>query len=351
MEVKQSFYIDGKEYGSGHPFIVAEIGINHNGDMDLAMETISAAAKAGVDAVKFQNYQTEDFIFDQKLRLRYQSQGKEVDEPQYDIFKRCELSKGQLVDLHRECSRLGVNFHSTPTSVEGIQDLLSLGCNVIKNGSDYLTNLPLIEEMAKSGQLVVLSTGMSTLSEIDDAVQVFLSTGNKQLILLHCTSSYPTPPEQIHLAKMRTLSDAFGLPVGFSDHSVGPTAAIGATILGACWIEKHFTLDRNLEGPDHWFSIDPTELEDLLKSVRDVEKMVGSSAITPTSEEAISRRDFRLSCKAKQNLEAGTIVSGKDIVFQRPGTGYAPKYEDFLVGLKLTHPIHAGELFEKRHFS
>lgn len=331
-------------------FIVAEVGINHNGDMGLACESIAVAAEAGVDSVKFQNYRTEDFISDHSLMFEYSSQGKRVVEPQYDMFKRCELTRDQLAVLKEKCDSYGVNFHSTPTSVEGIEDLQAIGCKILKNGSDYLTNLDLVRAMGSTGMTTVLSTGMATLAEIDEAVRIFHETGNESLILLHCTSSYPTPPQDVNLARMKTLKSAFDVPIGFSDHTAGTTAAIGAVMHGAYWIEKHFTLDRNLVGPDHWFSMDPQELQALVSSVREAEQMVGSANIVPTESEVLGRRDFRLSCVASRNIESGEVIAPEHIAFRRPGEGISPIHRDMLIGLQLRKSIDKGELFDKQHF-
>ena len=349
--MKQSIQINGSLIGVGHPvFIVAEIGINHNGDMELAKEAIQAAAEAGANSVKFQNYRTEDFIFDRGLVLDYVSQGKSITEPQYDLFKRCEISKDQLHLLKETCDAHGVVFHSTPTSKEGIDDLIQLGSPLLKNGSDYLTNLDLVRLMGKSGLPTVLSTGMATLTEIDQAVQAFRETGNDSLLLLHCTSSYPTPPEETNLSRLKTLKTAFGIPVGFSDHTAGTTAAIGSVMMGACWIEKHFTLDKNFPGPDHRFSMDPDELRELVLAVRDAEKMIGTSAILPTNSESKGRRNYRLSCTAARDIEAGDRLASTDITFQRPGDGIPPAYADFFIGMCAKQLIPKGKQLKKEYF-
>lgn len=327
-------------------FLVAEIGINHNGNLQLAKQTIDAAVEAGADAVKFQNYYTEDFIADKSLTYEYISQGKTVVESQYEMFKRCELTSEFLYELKSYCDRRNINFHSTPTSEAGIRDLLEIGVPVLKNGSDYLTNLPLIKAMGNTGLPTVLSTGMATLAEIDDAVGAFRKTGNEQLILLHCTSSYPTPPEDVHLRKITSLGAVFGCPVGLSDHTDGITAAVGAVTLGACWIEKHFTLDKNLPGPDHHFSSDPAEFKALVTAVRTAEKCLGSSQISPTSSEEEGRKNFRLSCVTSNELPVGHILSEDNIVFRRPGTGVPPTHSYLLIGRTLKQPLSANQVIE-----
>jgi N-acetylneuraminate synthase/N,N'-diacetyllegionaminate synthase len=344
-------HIGKRMVGDGHPcLLVAEIGINHNGDMNLAHRLIDAAADAGADAVKFQNYHTEDFISDRSLTYTYVSQGKRIVEAQYDMFKRCELSPTALVYLREHCDQRGIIFFSTPSSEKGIADLVRAGAQLLKNGSDYLIHLPMIRAMARSGLPTVLSTGMATLAEIDEAVRVFREAGGKDLVLLHCVSSYPTPPEDVHLRKIRTLSTAFGCPVGFSDHTSGIVAAIGAVALGACLIEKHFTLDKTLPGPDHHFSADPAEFRALVEGVRIVEKMLGEFTISPAPSEMSGREEYRLSCVAGRDLPAGHCLSESDIVFRRPGTGLPPRAIDLIVGKCLKHEVPAGKVIEPDDF-
>lgn len=338
--------------GKGFPvFIVAEIGINHNGDMDLACRMIDAAKEAGADSVKFQNYLTEDFLGDRSLMYTYESQGRQITESQFDMFKRYELNREQLFLLNNYCKKRGVHFFSTPTGKETLEDLIATGCNLLKNGSDFLVNLPLIRRMASSGIPTVLSTGMSTISEIDDAVQAFNDAGGKELILLHCTSSYPTPAEDVNLSRIQTIREAFGVPVGFSDHSWGATAAIGSVIFGACFIEKHFTTDKNLPGPDHRFSSDPDEFYQLVKGVREMEKNIGNSVIGPTESEKFGRKNFRLSLVARVDLPSGHTITEEDIAFHRPSTGISPRFYDYLPGKKLLKSLHAGEQFTLENLS
>lgn len=343
----QQVKIVNRLVGDGCPvFIVAEAGINHNGNIELAKKLIDAAARAGADAIKFQNYRTEDFISDQSLTYEYISQGRTVIESQYEMFKRCEVTKESLCELKAYSDRLGIVFHSTPTSEAGINNLLEIGVRVLKNGSDYLTNLPLIRAMGQTGLPTVLSTGMSTLSEIDEAVRTFRETGNDRLILLHCTSSYPTSPDEVHLRKIPALAAVFGCPVGFSDHTSGIAAAMGAVALGACWIEKHFTLDKNLPGPDHRFSAELAEFQSLVAEIRTIEKCLGDSRVEPTPSEGQSRRNFRLSCAAACSRPAGYVLTKQDLVYRRPGTGVPPAYSHVLIGRTLKRAVEAGKVIE-----
>lgn len=341
-----------RKVGPGQPcFLAAEIGLNHNGDMELAKKTIEAAAKAGADGVKFQNYYTEDFISDRSLMYEYISAGKTVSEPQFDMFKRCELNPDDLLMLREFCDSLGVIFFSTPTSERGINDLHTSGVRLLKNGSDYLTHLPLIQAMARTNISTVLSAGMATLAEVDDAVRAFRSAGGQDLILLHCTSSYPTPDEDVHLRKIQTLADAFGCVTGFSDHTDGVVAAIGAVTFGACFIEKHFTLDKSLPGPDHRFSADPIEFAALSQSVRRIEQNIGHAMIGPTPSESYAREIGRLSCVAADALPPDHVLTAADIAFRRPGNGLPPKAAQWLVGRRLTHALQKGTVFKPGDFT
>lgn len=338
--------------GPGHPcYLVAEIGINHNGDLGLAREMIDAAADCGADAVKFQNYKTEDFLSDRTLTYEYISQGERVVESQFEMFKRCELPSGAMADLKRHCDRRGVDCFSTPTGLSGIAELVEAGCPLLKNGSDYLVNLALVRAMAQTGLPTVLSTGMATLAEMDDAVRAFREAGGRDLLVLHCTSAYPTPPADAHLRKITALAAAFGCPVGFSDHCAGLVAALGAVALGACFVEKHFTTDRQLPGPDHRFSSDPDEFRDLAAALRILHESLGQSTLGPTPSEASGRFGFRLSCVAAQAVRAGTVLEERDVAFRRPGEGLPPKALSWIIGRKLRNDLPGGHVFSPNDFA
>jgi N,N'-diacetyllegionaminate synthase len=344
--------LGGRLIGRGQPcFIAAEVGINHNGDVGLAHRLIDAAADAGADAVKFQSYRTEDFLSDETLSYEYESEGRKRTESQFAMFKRNELTSDQLAELQSHCEDRGVVFFSTPTSVEGVAELARTGSRLLKNGSDFLVHLPVIRAMAETGLPTVLSTGMATLGEIDDAVRAFRDAGGTDLVLLHCTSSYPAPAEDVHLRKIPTLASAFGCPVGFSDHTDGVSAAVASIPLGSCFLEKHFTLDRSLPGPDHRFSADPAELLALVSAVRAAESMLGDSAVGPSESEAEGRLNFRLSCVAARDLRAGQQLTEGDVAFRRPGTGLAPKANAWLIGRALRIDVPAGTVFEPGHFA
>lgn len=336
---------------SSRTLLIAEIGINHNGDLDLAERMIQAAKAAGADAVKFQNYQTEDFLSDHSLTYTYRSEGREVTESQFAMFKRCELTEAGLVRLKRCCDSEGVVFFSTPTSAEGVDLLAKIGTSYLKNGSDYLGHLPLIRHMARTGIPTILSTGMATRQEISEAVAAFRNAGGHNLFLLACTSAYPTPPDSVNLRRIPELAREFGCAAGFSDHTAGWEAAVAAVCLGACMIEKHFTTDRNLPGPDQWFSSDAAEFAELVRRVRETEVLLGSSDLRPTGAETAAREEFRLSCVAKRDLSAGHVVASDDVTFRRPATGLPPSQLDFLSGKKLLKEIRAGEPITRQHIS
>jgi N-acetylneuraminate synthase/N,N'-diacetyllegionaminate synthase len=346
------FKVGSRHIGPGEPcFIVAEIGINHNGDMELARAMITAAAEAGASAVKFQNYYTEDFLSDRSLTYEYVSGGKTIVESQFDMFKRCELSAEQLGDLQRFTLSKGVEFFSTPTSERGLAELVKLGVPILKNGSDYLGHLPLIRAMARSSIPTVLSTGMATLEDIEDGVQAYCEAGGRDLVILHCTSSYPTPDADVNLNKIITLAAAFECHVGFSDHTWGTLAAQGARMLGACFVEKHFTTDRELPGPDHRFSSTPAELAELVSAIRRLELMRGTPRIGPTSSEARGREQYRLSCVAATDLAAGHALTLADIAFRRPGIGILPKHVERLLGRSLIKAVLKGHMLDDHELS
>jgi N-acetylneuraminate synthase/N,N'-diacetyllegionaminate synthase len=335
--------VAGRPVGPGAPcFVAVEVGLNHNGDLELAHRLVDAAADAGADGVKFQNYRTEDFVTDRTVTYEYVSGSTPVREAQYDMFKRYELPDAAWTELRDHCDQRGVVFFSTPTGLDGLALLVALGVPLLKNGSDYLVHLQMIGAMAETGIPTVLSTGMSTLEEIDEAVRAFRDHGGRDLVLLHCTSSYPTPAEDVNLRRIPALADRFGVPVGLSDHTWGNVAAIGAVALGACFLEKHFTLDRGLPGPDHRFSSDPEELRALVEAVRTVEANLGDASIGPTTGEELGRAEYRVSCVAARDLVTGHVLADEDIVFRRPGGGVRPGAKDSLIGRPLAREVAAG---------
>ncbi|MBV9573582.1 MAG: N-acetylneuraminate synthase family protein, partial [Acidobacteriales bacterium] len=284
------------------------------------------------------------------LSYEYVSQGRKVVESQHEMFKRCELPSDSLRALREHCDQRDVIFFSTPSSTGSLKELMAANAPMLKNGSDYLTHLPLIEEMARTGLPTVISTGMATRAEINDAVQAFRSAGGRNLILLHCTSSYPTAPADLNLRKIAALREEFECPTGLSDHSEGTVAAMAAVALGACMIEKHFTLDKTLPGPDHHFSADPEEFRKMAQGVRMVETMLGTAELGPASSEQSGRQEFRLSCVADRQLPIGHRLTESDIAFRRPGIGFPPKDAGKLIARHLARSIAAGHIFRAEDF-
>lgn len=323
--------------------VVAEVGINHDGDLSVAHRLIDEAADAGAGGVKFQNYKTEDFVLDRDLTWSYPGPSGMVTQSQYDMFKERELPQSALAELRSHAGERSLVFMSTPTSSDGVAELVAVGADAVKNGSDFLGHLPLIEDMARSGLPTVLSVGMATLGDIDDAVRAFRSAGGRELVLLHCTSNYPTAPSDVHLRKIPALLAAFGCPIGFSDHTEGVIAAAVAVSLGATFVEKHVTLGKDRIGPDHRFSSDPEELAELVEAVRTAEAALGTSVVGPADTEAAARLEYRLSCVAAADLGAGHVLTDGDLAFLRPGTGVAPRDRGWLVGRAVTRSVRLGE--------
>lgn len=328
------FKIGTKSVGPNSPvYIIAEAGVNHNGDVDYAKNMIKCAKKCGVDAVKFQVFKADEFISNPEDVYTYLSQGKLVTESMLEMFKRYEFNKEEWREIFNCCQREKIDFFATPQNRVDLDFLIDLvDIPVIKVGSDDLTNLELLKYYASKGKPLIISAGMAFLSEIEDAVNTIQETGNTNLAVLHCVSSYPTNAEDVHLRKMNTISQVFKVVTGFSDHTHGSTAAIGAVALGASIIEKHFTLDNNLPGPDHLFSANPDELKDLVNKIRYIEKALGQSSIAPTLKECEMRKLARRSIIASIDIEEGEIIRKEHIDFKRPGNGLPPKFVNYILG-------------------
>lgn len=336
---------------NGTTYIIAEIGMNHNGSLERALDLIREAARAGADAAKFQNWVAEDFISDRGQIYSYKSNGREISEPFYDLCKRNELGHEWLPKLAECCKAEGIDFLSTPTTTTGIDDLLKLGIKVLKNGSDYLSNIPLINYMAEHAPIVIISTGMAWQKDVDYAVSAAQKTSPNTLpVLLHCTSIYPTPTKQANLSRMCGLARRYELPVGFSDHTCGWEAAVQAVTLGARVLEKHFTLHHDDEGPDHSFSLTPEELRRYIIAVRDAEDRMGSSEIVPAADELEIAISQRLSAVAANNLSAGTILTADSTAFKKPGTGINPAEINDYYGRVLARDIAINEVFTSDMF-
>ena len=321
------------ESGDRPPYVIAEVGVNHNGDLDLAVRSIEAAAECGADAVKFQSFSAAEFMADRELTYSYPTPEGVVTENMFGMFERLELPAPWHGVLQKACRENGVDFLSSAADTQAADLLHSLGVPAIKLSSEDMINYPLLRHVAGLGTPVLLSTGMGDQREVDDAVSLFRSA-RTPLILLHCVSLYPTPPSEANLLRMRGLAERYRVPVGYSDHTTGITASVVATTLGAKVIEKHFTLDRGLVGPDHELSADPDELRRLVSAIREVHMALGSDAIQPSNGEKDSRVLFRRSVVAAREIEAGESLHRDDLALKRPGTGLHPREMESLIGRK-----------------
>lgn len=334
--------IGNKKYiGDGcPPFIIAEAGINHNGDIEKAYAMISIAKEAGADAVKFQTFKAEEFIGDPEMVFTYKSQGKEVTESMLEMFRRCEFGRDVWFLLKKRCDDESIMFLSTPQNRSDLDLLLEVGIAAIKVGSDDFTNIPLLKSYASTGLPMIISCGMSDMAEVYQALDAVGALDGHPTALMLCTSEYPTPPEDVNLLKLRTLSDAFPMVIpGFSDHTQGPLASSLAVAMGAKVFEKHFTLDHNLPGPDHWFSEDQAGLREWVLSIRKSWIMMGSWIIRPTGKEHEMRPLARRSITATADIEQGAILTQQNTGLRRPGTGLPPALYEGLLGCKAVKKI------------
>ena len=347
----QSVEISKKLIGPGQPvFVIAEAGVNHNGDLKMARALIDVAVDAGADAVKFQTFRADQLATPDAPKAEYQLQTTGDSESQLEMLRRLELSAEAHRELQSYCHERGIIFLSTPFDEEAVDLLDELGVPAFKISSGDLTNSPLLEYVASKGKPVILSTGMSELSELIEAVSVLNTAGCENPVLLHCVSSYPTDAAEVNLRAMQTLRSAFDVPVGFSDHTKGIDVALAAVALGACVIEKHFTLDRTLPGPDHRTSLEPAELRELVRSIRRVETALGSGRKVPTAKEIETAKVARRSLVAARDIPAGAKLEREMVVMRRPGTGMSPAMLQSLLDRRVKGDIAAGTLLDADMF-
>lgn len=336
VEPLSSFQIADREVGINQPpYCIAEVGINHNGDLDLAYKMIDAAKEAGADAVKFQTFQAEELCGDPNQMFTYKSQGKEVTESMLTMFRRYQFDQTVWSRIESYSEKIGITFFSTPQNVSDLRILEEIGVPAIKVGSDDLTNTPQLKTFAQSKLPIILSTGMSDIAEVHKALEAVGWFHGSSVAVLLCTSLYPTPPDEVHALRIKTLQRAFpGLPIGFSDHTEGPEAAIVAAALGATIFEKHFTLDQNFPGPDHWFSETPATLKRWVESIRVAVKMLGRPYARPTQSELGNKQEFQRYVVAIEHINAGDVFSNQNIAIRRaPGGGeFNPEMFEKLLG-------------------
>jgi sialic acid synthase SpsE len=336
--------IGGREIGEGcPPFIMAEVGINHNGSLETALKMIRTAKEAGADAVKFQTFKADEFISDPEVTFTYKSAGQTVTESMLAMFRRYELRAEDWKEIKQRCDEEGILFLSTPQNRSDLDVLLQIGVPAVKVGSDDFTNLPLLKSYARTGLPLFVSCGMSDLSEVQQALEAVGTLDGYPTVLLLCTSQYPTPPADVNLRKLRTLGAAYpSLILGFSDHTQGPLASSLAVAMGASLFEKHFTLGHDLPGPDHWFSEEPAGLKEWIESIRKAHAMMGSPLVRPTPAERDMRALARRSLVALKDIPAGTVLDESNLGLRRPGTGLNPGFWDSVVGKKTLRALPKG---------
>lgn len=331
-------------------FVIAEAGVNHNGDPALARRMVDSAADAGADAVKFQTFEAERVASAAAPKAAYQQRTTDAAESQLDMLRRLELPRDAHEALKAQCTERGIEFMSTPFDPDSADFLAALGVARFKIGSGELTNLPFLRHVARHGRPIILSTGMATLDEVGTAVETVRGAGVTDISLLHCVSSYPADPADSNLRAMATMGAAFNLPVGLSDHTMGIAVATAAAALGAIIIEKHFTLERTLPGPDHAASLEPDEMKAMITAIRTVTAALGDGIKRPADSELENRDLVRRSLVAACDIAKGALIEEAMIDIRRPGTGLPPASRDTLVGRRTRRTIAAGTMLEEEMF-
>ena len=310
-------------------FIIAEAGVNHNGSVTLAKEMIDIAVSAGCDAVKFQTFKSENVVTKHAAMAAYQKENLSTEQTQLEMIKALELSYGDFIKLKNYCTDRRILFLSTPFDLDSIDFLASLDMPILKVPSGEITNLPYLKKINSYGKRVILSTGMSDLDEIQVAINTLTSC---EISLLHCTTEYPCPYEEVNLNALKTMKKKFNLMVGYSDHTEGIEISVAAVAMGASIIEKHFTLDKNMPGPDHKASLEPDELKALVKAIRNVEAALGDGIKIPTPSESKNKNIARKSIVAKRYIKKGEIFTEENLTTKRPGNGLSPMQWDKIIG-------------------
>jgi N,N'-diacetyllegionaminate synthase len=328
--------------------IIAEAGVNHNGDMEMARRLIDVAAEAGADLVKFQTFKADRLVAIHAPKAEYQRQTTGSEETQHEMIRRLELTREMHEALIDHCRLRDVRFFSTAFDLQSIDLLVELGLDRFKIPSGEITNLPYLRRVGSFAKPVLLSTGMATLADIEAALTVLERAGTprERVTILHCNSEYPTPMEDVNLRAMRTLREAFGVSVGYSDHTAGIEVAVAAVALGATVIEKHFTLDRSLPGPDHKASLEPAELAAMITAIRNIERAMGDGIKRPSTSEARNRAIARRSIVATTVIHRGEVFSEANLTVKRPGTGLSPMRWDEVLGRKAARDFAPDEIIE-----
>lgn len=328
-----------------HTYIIAEAGVNHNGQLDLALKLCDAAKEAGVDCVKFQTWQTEKIVTRKAEKATYQSENtNDAEESQFDMLKKLELSYEDFRLVQEHCNKIGIDFLSTPDEEYSLAFLMNeLHLPLIKIGSGEVTNIPYLRQMASYHKPIILSTGMATLAQVAMAYDTLIAAGAPSVSLLHCTTNYPCPKNEVNLRAMQTMKEAFKCPVGYSDHTMGTEIPIAAVAMGAEIIEKHFTLNRNMDGPDHKASLEPHELKYMVDCIRNIEVALGDGIKRPNPSEVEISKVVLKSIVAKVPINKGETLTANNMTIKRAGSGIPAAHWDMIVGTKALHDYDIDE--------
>lgn len=332
----------------GATLIIAEAGVNHNGDIELARKLIDAAANAGADLVKFQTFKADRLVTAAAAKAQYQTETTDAAESQHEMIRKLELSREMHDELISYCNEKKIGFFSTGFDIESLDMLIELGLEFIKVPSGELTNLPYLRHVGSLQKSVILSTGMANLSEIEDALSVLENAGltREKICVLHCNTEYPTPMQDVNLLSMLNIQHAFQVDVGYSDHTLGIEVPIAAVALGAKVIEKHLTLDRSLPGPDQPASLEPIEFADMVRAIRNIEQAMGDGIKRPSPSESGNKTNVRKSLVAAKPIRAGEFFTTENVAVKRPGSGISPMRFDELVGRPAPRSFDTDELIE-----
>ena len=324
--------------------IIAEAGVNHNGNIKLAKQMVDKAVGLGVDIIKFQTFVSKNIAAKSAKKAEYQKKQTDSSESQLEMLSRLELSFENFVELEKYCDKRGIEFLSTAFDLESIDFLSSLDMKRWKIPSGEITNLPYLMKIAKLNKPIILSTGMSTMKDIKDALTVLRDNGANDITVLHCTTEYPTPYEDVNLNAMNTIKNEFNVPIGYSDHTKGIEIPIAAVAMGATVIEKHFTLDKNMDGPDHKASLEPDELKAMVSAIRNIEIALGTGEKKPAASEKKNMLVARKSIIAKHNIKKGEVLSEESLTVKRPGNGISPMRWFEVIGKTATKGYEEDEL-------
>ncbi len=329
-----------------HTCIIAEAGVNHNGYVELAKKLIDVASCAGADFVKFQTFKSENLVTAEAPKAKYQNDNTKDNESQFEMLKKLELTYDEFEILFNYCKEKGIGFLSTPFDIESAEFLSSLGMDIWKIPSGEITNLPLLEYIGGKKEKIILSTGMSDFEEVNAALTVLRGAGADDITLLHCTTQYPAPYESVNLKAMCELRERFHTKVGYSDHTLGSEVSVAAVALGASVIEKHFTLDKNMDGPDHKASMEPDELTELVKAIRHIDVAIGDGRKIVQDVESDNKKVARKSIIVATHIDKGTIITREMLCIKRPGTGISPMKINQIIGTKAIRDFEKDELLE-----